>query len=167
MSVFKKALSYYDAIEEGILVASFAVTVSIVALQVVMRYVFNNSLSWSEELTRFIFVWQVWMGTSVACKKNHHIRVEILPSVLNGRAKAAYFLIGDILVLAFTVFLVYDGFIVVNRLAVRNMLTPAMQVPMYLMYLSLPVSSICVCARMLRRVATEGRSLFGHQAQEG
>jgi TRAP-type C4-dicarboxylate transport system permease small subunit len=166
MDTLKRAARYYDKIEERILVASFVVTVSIVSLQVIMRYVFNNSLSWSEELTRFIFVWQVWMGTSVACKNNNHIRVEILLSLLKGRAKTAYLLLGDIIVLVFTAFLIYDGFIVVNRFAARQMLSPAMQVPLFVVYLSLPVSSIFVCARLFPRVVMEMRSLFGGQPAE-
>ncbi|MDR3321720.1 MAG: TRAP transporter small permease [Synergistaceae bacterium] len=166
MNALKKAALYYDKIEERILVASFVVTVSIVSLQVIMRYVFNNSLSWSEELTRFVFVWQVWMGTSIACKNNNHIRVEILLSLLKGRAKTAYLLLGDIIVLVFTVFLIYDGFIVVGRFAARHMLSPAMRIPLFIVYLSLPVSSVCVCARLLPRVAGEIGALFGGQPAE-
>jgi TRAP-type C4-dicarboxylate transport system permease small subunit len=158
--MLKKMIQIYDKIEGTVLVASFVVTVSLVAVQVVMRYVFNNSLSWSEELTRFIFVWQVWMGTSIGCKNNNHIRVEILSSALRGRAKTVHSIIGDALVLAFTIFLVYDGFIVAGSIFRRRMLTPAMQIPMYLMFLSLPVSSICVTARLFPRLLSEIRSLF-------
>jgi TRAP-type C4-dicarboxylate transport system permease small subunit len=160
MQMLKKMIQIYDKIEGTVLVASFVVTVSLVAVQVVMRYVFNNSLSWSEELTRFVFVWQVWMGTSVGCKNNNHIRVEILSSMLKGKAKAVHSIVGDILVLAFTIFLVYDGFVVVGSVFRRGMLTPAMQMPMYLMFLSLPVSSICVTARLFPRLLAEIRSLF-------
>ncbi|MDR1650151.1 MAG: TRAP transporter small permease [Synergistaceae bacterium] len=160
MQALKKLVRIYDKIEGLVLVASFVATVSLVAVQVVMRYIFNNSLSWSEELTRFIFVWQVWMGTSIACKNNNHIRVEILSSVLKGKAKTVHAIIGDALVLAFTIFLVYDGFIVTGSMLRRGMLTPAMQIPMYLMFLSLPVSSICVTARLFPRLAGEIMSLF-------
>lgn len=160
MLALKKMMRIYDKIEGTVLVASFAVTVSLVAIQVVMRYIFNSSLSWSEELTRFVFVWQVWMGTSIGCKNNNHIRVEILSSVLKGKAKTVHSIVGDAMVLAFTIFLVYDGFIVVGSMFRRGMLTPAMQIPMYLMFLSLPVSSICVTARLSSRLLEEIRSLF-------
>jgi TRAP-type C4-dicarboxylate transport system permease small subunit len=80
---------------------------------------------------------------------------------LKGKAKDVYFLLGDIIVLLFTLFLVYDGFIVTNRMALRGLLTPAMQIPLYTMYISLPLGSLCVSIRLFVRVINELRALAG------
>lgn len=160
MEKLKKAAHIYDRLEEGVLIVSFFVTVSLVAIQVVMRYIFNNSLSWSEELTRFIFVWQVWMGTSIAAKKNNHIRVEILSGALKGKGRILYDIFGDLLVFALTVFLVWNGFVVVGRMISLGTILPAMQAPMWLMYLSLPVSSVCVCVRLFCRTCGNVKKLL-------
>ena len=57
---------WFDNAEEYLLVGSLAFNVVLVFFQVVMRYVFQNSLSWSEELARYIFLWQTWVGASYA-----------------------------------------------------------------------------------------------------
>ena len=50
----------WDNLEEYILVYSMMFSVALVFVQVIMRYVFSNSLSWSEELARYLFLWQIW-----------------------------------------------------------------------------------------------------------
>ena len=47
-----------------------------------MRTVFKNSLTWSEELSRYIFIWQIWLGASTALKYNEHIRVTLIYSFM-------------------------------------------------------------------------------------
>ena len=63
----RKILSLIEEkLEEYFLVISMIAMVVIIFLQVVMRYVFNNSLTWSEEIARYIFLWQIWIGVSYA-----------------------------------------------------------------------------------------------------
>lgn len=159
MTAVKKLAARYDKVEEGALIVSFFITVGLVFIQVIMRYIFNSSLSWSEELTRFIFVWQVWMGTSIAAKRNNHIRVEILSNAVKGKGKIIYDLFGDLLVLLFTIFLVYSGIGVVGRMLRLGTVLPAMQIPMAAMYISLPVSSVCVSVRLIFRIARQVKAL--------
>lgn len=58
----KKVIGFYNSLEAHLLVISLAFTTLLIFVQVVMRYVFNNSLSWSEELARYVFIWQIWLG---------------------------------------------------------------------------------------------------------
>ena len=48
-----------DNLEEYFVVATMALMTLLVFVQVIMRYVFISSLSWSEELARFIFLWVI------------------------------------------------------------------------------------------------------------
>ena len=61
--------------EEYFVVWTMAIMTILVFIQVVMRYVFSNSLSWSEELARFIFLWVSWIGASYAVKEGDIIEV--------------------------------------------------------------------------------------------
>ena len=50
--------------------------------QVIMRYVFQHPLTWSEELARYIFVWIALLG-SAWCGRNHiHVRMTAVTSLL-------------------------------------------------------------------------------------
>ena len=57
----KKIAQCYNKLEEWLLVGSLAFSVILLFIQVIMRSVFNSSLSWSEELARYIFIWQIYI----------------------------------------------------------------------------------------------------------
>lgn len=106
-SFLGKLVYGYDKLEEYVLCASLLLTTLIIFVQVIMRSVFNSSLTWSEELTRYIFIWQIWMGVSIAQKDKAHIKVEILKSfVKNQKVIAVVDVIATILLIAFNIFLV-------------------------------------------------------------
>ena len=53
-----------DSLEEFLMVASLILMTLIMGIQVFSRYVLGASLSWSEELTRYIFVWAGFLSVS-------------------------------------------------------------------------------------------------------
>lgn len=66
----KKALQWLDEnLEEVLLVIALAAMAVIMGIQVIARYIFGASLSWSEELTRYIFIWAGFLSVSY-CTKN-------------------------------------------------------------------------------------------------
>lgn len=73
-----KLIRYLDLVEEVFLVLGFSTMVSVIFLQVIMRFIFNNSLSWSEELGKFLFVWISWIGISIGHKRKEHIKITLL-----------------------------------------------------------------------------------------
>lgn len=52
--------------------------VTAVTLQIIMRYVFDNPLQWSEELARFSYAWLCYFGVSLATKDKSHLRVTFI-----------------------------------------------------------------------------------------
>ncbi|MCL6611681.1 MAG: TRAP transporter small permease [Peptococcaceae bacterium] len=134
------------------LVGSLALTVCVVFLQVIMRYVFNSSLSWSEELTRYVFVWQIWLGASLGVREGKHIRVEIIYRYLKGKKKYAVDLAAIIVWFAFCLFLAVNGTYLVLDLMRKNSLSAAMEIPMYAAYASVPVGSGIMGLRLLPQI---------------
>ena len=70
-------------------------------VNVVLRYWFLAPISWAEELTLYIMVWIVFVGSSVAIRTRGHIAIDLLPLVLSpaGRRRLAIFI--AVTVLAF------------------------------------------------------------------
>ena len=59
----KKVFMLLDKhLEEILLVFGTMVMILLIFYQVVMRRCFNSSIAWSEELARYIFIWQVWLA---------------------------------------------------------------------------------------------------------
>lgn len=97
----KKLISIYNKLEEYFLVYTMILMVIIVFVQVIFRYILNNSLSWSEELVRYIFIWQVWLGASLGMRINEHIRVDMFVKLLPNVPQKILGILTDLLVLAF------------------------------------------------------------------
>jgi TRAP-type C4-dicarboxylate transport system permease small subunit len=162
----RKLIYGYDKLEEYLLCASLVFTTLIIFAQIIMRSVFNNSLSWSEELTRYIFVWQIWMGVSIAQRDNAHIRVELLFSfVKSEKAKAAIDLIASVIWIAFSAFLLVNGSQLVLQMAARGNVSGAMRLPMYIVYTALPLSALILCLRLVGQLVKDCKALV-YSSQE-
>ena len=71
-------INVFNKIEEILIIAMFSAMVLVIFSQVIMRYVFNNSLYWSEELGKFFFVWISWLGISLGEREGEHIKITML-----------------------------------------------------------------------------------------
>lgn len=71
-----------NAFAELILAFLVAGTVIVVTTQVIFRYGVEASLTWSEEVARYSFIWSIFLGTSVAARRNQHIAVDALVKVM-------------------------------------------------------------------------------------
>ncbi|MDY2987841.1 MAG: TRAP transporter small permease [Peptoniphilus sp.] len=146
----RKFFKTYNNIEERILVFSLILNVLVVSLQIIMRSVFNTSISWSEELSRYIFIWEIWLGTSIAYRYNEHIKVELIYSIFKSdRSKKIIDIFIKLIWLAFNMFLVYQGLKLLGSMADRNALSSGMRIPLVYVYGVLPLSSTIMCIRII------------------
>lgn len=167
-----KVTNIYDRLEEYLLVASLAFSVIIVFLQVIMRSMFNFSLSWTEELSRYIFIWQTWLGTSMALKYDQHIKVELIFSFAkNIKLQRAIKILADIIWFAFSLFLTFNGFKLTQSMISRHALSSGMRVPLAFIYVALPISSLLICFRLIPRIYSQiiniNKSLDGGTSEGG
>ncbi len=156
----------YNKIEEKIMVYSLLFTVVLIFYQIVMRHVFNNSSFWSEELARYIFMWQIWIGASTGMRDDKHIKIELLTSLLKEKGKIFMALLSNILLFAFCVFLVIKGFEYISFVAGLNMETPALRIPFAIVYSCLPVSSVAMGLRLIGTMINQMLSLAGKPTKE-
>lgn len=163
-SFFGKLIHGYDKLEEYLLCGSLVVTTLIVFLQVIMRKIFNNSLTWSEELTRYIFIWQIWLGVSIAQRNKQHIKVELLSSIVkNEKVVAIVDIFATIVMIAFNIFLVINGAALVEQMITRGNLSGAMRLPMWIVYLALPVSSFVLSLRLIGQAVENIKKAIGKE----
>jgi len=80
----------------------------LVFLNVVLRYFFDSGITWSEEMSRFLFVWMVFLGAIAALKERMHLAVDIVINRLSPGLKKFFAVISHSLVL-YVLWLVLDG----------------------------------------------------------
>ena len=86
----------------------------VIVAQVFCRYVLNSSLSWSEELARYLFIWMIYIGISYGVKLDKHICVDAVYSFAPKSIKRYYAIVSYLLFLLFAVAMVYYGILVVG-----------------------------------------------------
>lgn len=140
---------FLDNFEEYFCVWTMAIMTILVFIQVVMRYVFSNSLSWSEEIARYIFLWFSWIGASYAVKERSHFRVEMFVNFAKGRARVYMEYVVLIIWALFSFALAYYGTQLLLFLQETGQVSAAVQMPMTWPYASVPVGSALMCIRLI------------------
>ncbi len=150
----KKVIRFFDLkFEETFLVGDMLAMTLIIAYQVIMRKVFNNSQTWTEEIARFLFIWQCWIGVAYAARISRHIRVDVLKDLFKSpKAKTALDIICLVCCVLFFGFLGYKGIVVVSKIQRMHQLSPACQIPMWIPYLAVPVGAILASLRFLQQL---------------
>lgn len=78
-----KTLKFLDKhLEEFIMVLLLSSIVVIMLFQIIRRYIFNDSLSWSEEFCRYCFIWMMFVAFSYSARLGSDLRVDALISML-------------------------------------------------------------------------------------
>lgn len=102
-------LDGYHRVLTWLLVASVALLVIPVTLQIVSRYTaLFPAYIWTEELSRFLFIWMVMLGAMVAVREGTHFDVDVWPE-LSPRAAARLRIFSNLFVLVFAVVFIWWG----------------------------------------------------------
>jgi C4-dicarboxylate transporter DctQ subunit len=146
IEVLNKIVDYV----ENTLVVVLIFTATIVAIiQVVARYVFNNSLYWSEELILYSLISMSFFTASMGVRLSAHISVEALYAFVGPRAIRALKMIAAILGLVFAGTLIYYGSRLYVSTGEMGQLSPAMQLPVAYIYLTIPIAGAFMVIRYL------------------
>ena len=129
------------------LVGMVGVMTVIIILQVFMRYLFLFSLSWSEEVARYLMIWGSFLGASLALKYGFHIGVEFVINRIPEKMRGWINLTAKLGMLLFLIYFTIGGF----RLswAVRDQDSPALLFSMAYAYLSAPVGGVFMIIQLL------------------
>ncbi|MFB3816883.1 MAG: TRAP transporter small permease [Candidatus Methylomirabilales bacterium] len=122
----------------AVILLMLAMTV-LVFTQIVLRYVFNMPLGWSEELARFAFVWVSFLGASALMQMREHINVTVFLERFPPRLRAACLFAASLGALLCIYFFLAGGIaLTVNE---WRQLAPATELPMGWIYLVIPLSA--------------------------
>ncbi len=121
---------------------------SVIFAQVVARYVMHQSLSWSEEVGRYIFVWISFLGLAAAFKSGSHVALDLLTKSLTRVPRRALEFFNGALVVVLASALLVSG-IRLLEFGMRQR-SPALNIPMAFVYVVEPVSGLLLLYFSLR-----------------
>lgn len=157
----------FDYFEETIIILMMAYMAIMNFLNVVFRYCFSNSFSFTEELTVTVFVWVTMLGIAAGFKRNAHLGMSFIVDLFHGKAKAMFVLFSVICSLTFMSLLLYHGIVMVQGQITMGSTTPVLRMPQYVQGLSMPVGAAFVIIRIIQTGVLQVKTLWNEDQQGG
>ncbi|HAP30463.1 MAG TPA: TRAP transporter small permease [Flavobacteriales bacterium] len=130
---------------EVILIMLLSIMVLNVSWQVFSRYVLANPSSFTDELARYLMIWLGVLGTAYVSGKRLHVAIDILHSQLSlSSQKTMQKVIFSIVILATFLIFIIGGSRLVYLSYLLGQKSAALQIPLYLVYVCVPLSGACI-----------------------
>ncbi len=146
-----------DKLEEYICFGTLAVMSISVLLQIINRAFLAKPFPYGEELARYMMVWATMFGTSAGVKIGAHVGVDAFVQVIPPKTRVIVTLMTSLAALAFFVFVGYLSIEIVLGIQETGQVSPALQMPMWLAYLALPLGFAFCLFRQYQLVAKKLR----------
>jgi TRAP-type C4-dicarboxylate transport system permease small subunit len=138
--MFRKLTFWYSRLLSWLLVASVAVLIIPVSLQIFSRYTaLIPSYIWTEELARFCFIWSIMLGAMVGIREGTHFVVDLWPA-MNPRAQALLRVVASVFVFAFALVFLWWG-IDFTRFAFRR-ISELAELPLWMIHIPWPIAGV-------------------------
>ncbi len=122
--------------------------VVIVSAQVWYRFILNDPLSWSEEASRYLFVWISFMGAAAGVRYQVHLGIDLMEKILPANSYRIAIIIVNLIIQIFLLMIIYWGFKILGVIQFQE--SPSMHISMRYPYMAVPVGSIFMFINSLR-----------------
>ncbi|MFH7564961.1 TRAP transporter small permease [Oceanimonas smirnovii] len=146
----RKLMLQLDKLENYICQLLLCLFVVLLFVQVILRVVFNYGIPWSEELSRFAFVWFVFLGASYAARLSAHNRVTFHLRMMPPSMRKGVELVGDLFWIAFNTLMTIKSIEVIESMMEFTFYSPALDWSMAYLYMIFPISFTLTTIRIIQ-----------------
>ena len=136
--VNKFILVRYDILKNISAVVLFVI-IMVTTISIICRYVFNNSLSWAEELCCFLLIYLAFMTAGLATVEKAHVTADFISGYIKGKAKLVLNWVIRLLEIVFFVVIAYAS---ITLMPTTKQISPALEIPRPWYYV--PVVVMCI-----------------------
>jgi len=130
----------------------------IVFMDVILRYIFKQGFSWTQEVATLMLVWFSFIGMAIGVLEKIHISIEMFTAKLSDKAIAALECFNHILIAVFGGAMVYFGIVIMDMTKLSTM--PATKLPSSVLYVILPLSGVLVLLNAVLVAARQDKKIF-------
>ncbi|WP_419661550.1 DctQ4: C4-TRAP dicarboxylate transporter [Desulfosarcina variabilis str. Montpellier] len=145
LSAIDRGLSQF---EDWTLLVSVGIALIALFLNVVLRYGFNYTLAWSEELVREVIIYTTFIGCCVAVKNRSMIRIDATVQLIP-KLKTALTYFSNGVVIIFSILMMYYGWLMAAMQARTFQKTLILKIPLVYLYSILPLTGALMLVRTL------------------
>ena len=145
--------------ERWLLLAFYVMLVGTMAIEVIRREVFAYSSIWGEEIVRYSFIYLAWIGAAAAVRERAHIRIDVIMHGLGTRAKAALYILGDLVMFAVALIALRYSFETVMVSAKFGSVSHGLRVSMVWFLAAVPIGFSLMMLRLVQSILRDIKSL--------
>lgn len=138
-----------SVVEHFISVVCFVLMSIVVIIGIVMRFILKIPNPYGEELSRYLMVCGVFFGVSIGVRQKKHIGVTLLSDVLHGKVSKIVSAIADIITISAYIVFSWYALQFVLEMYSFGQTSPAMNVPMYIVYSTIMVGLLLSSIRSI------------------
>ncbi|WP_082252856.1 TRAP transporter large permease subunit [Bacillus sp. FJAT-27251] len=160
-----RALKVIDnRFEEVLIVAGFLLFILLINLQVINRYILPfieiaNLTTWTEETSRYIFIFVSFLGASLAIKNRDSIQVTAALDKFPARIQKSIGVANSIFMLYFSYIMVTYGFSLNSFQLETAQTTPALSIPMAIPYSAVPIGFLFMAVRLIQNLLKDTKDM--------
>lgn len=139
-----------ERLEEGLIALLLALMTIITFVQVVMRYVFNDGLSWALEATMYMFGWLIFIGISYGVRIGSHIGVDALVRLLPPAGQRVAGLVAIALSLLYAGLVLYGGYVYTDTMHTLGVEAEDLPIQRWLLVIIVPIGMALMVFRLLQ-----------------
>ncbi len=139
-------------LEKALVPGFMAILSLLVFFQVLNRFVLHISAAWTEEFSRYAFVWVSLLGAAEAARSGANLNVEFFQDMMGGAVKRVMVVASDLLSIVFFGFLAYQGFSWTFRNGFKVM-TDTVPLPMFYIQVIVPVTATIIILFIIDHIA--------------
>ncbi|ARK29777.1 TRAP transporter large permease [Halalkalibacter krulwichiae] len=160
-SRFKKVIQLIDHhFEEVFIVLGFLTFILFINAQVLNRYLLpfleiGNITTWTEEVSRYIFIWISYLGASLAIKRRESIQVNFFIGRLSEDLRKSINIANSIFIIYFSYILIENGYATLLMQWANNQTSPALGIPMVIPYAAVPLGFALIMIRVVQNIVID------------
>ena len=150
LTMEKKGINWKKVLENVDQYVSAVIFIGIMVLlfvQVVSRYLFHHSFTWTEELSVLLFVWMTYLGVSSAVTYRKNLRIDALLDVVSFKVKKVLLIISDLVFMVFNIYLIFPFLELIESIGTSK--TPLLGIPKAITYWLIPVILVVSCVKLV------------------
>lgn len=133
---------------DALTVVLFSLMFAVIVCQIVLRYVFNRPLVWTDEAAQYFFVWVSFLGWTMAARKRIHIGINVVLDRLPPTARRALHALWCVAGVGFALVLAIVGVLIAWRNGDVRMVS--IDFAFWPVYLAVPVAALFLIAYAVR-----------------
>src|SRR5690625_5208836 len=150
-----------NKLEKLFLSIGMIVVASILGLTIILNSLFSVSLYWATELSQYIIVWVIFIGTSTLIRRSEHVNLDILLNTLSNRKRDFLELTIFIITFLCILYFIYIGWAMTTEIFSKGQTGSNLKISMGWVYLSFPVGMMLAAVNSIKIIMLKLREIKG------